>query len=892
LKRLHLVPLAATAFFALALCVAGCTGGGGKSTPVVNPTPTPGPTGASLTTTVPTGGGSVAIPIFAGFSGFFTLPAASAGGGSSITLSDTTSTPTGLTALTSVGRSTLSNTPVFYLSLTTTSTVTFVSQPSVTITLPSAPVSGAQYFVATWNGTSWNLGSFGPASVSGNTLTFTSNSAGTITFTPATYWFALYFATSATPAFTPTPVVSPNSAFTPRASATGEALSQFSLQSNPAGLQVLVNGSASGTTNQVQTPSQVATVTQYDIVPSNGAAHFIYKTDQTANGNHLIYYNQLADTNGSIGSVSATSVARTTSSVRAQAYDGPRFGALRTAGLPLYSSTRLAVHYRVSALNMTGRHAADVERFEGATRAVGVGFERNGEITRIIDVPAGQTMSSMLAKMRAHAEVDSAEPLGMRYRTSASPFTPNDTHFNNSLQWDMFRMDFLDAWGYTHGTPEINGGGVSCTHTSGIAIAIVDTGLDSTHPDLAGGKVTCGEKVLNGQIYNGVSAAQDTDGHGTNVSGIAAADTNNAAGFAGGGFNVSLQIYKIFPDGANPGANTGDEAQAIYDAVAHGARVISMSLGGPQGGNFDPVERDAVEFAIANNVVVIAAAGNDFANTLDLPAGYDGVISVGATSLNDSANPTVYTASVPEFVAGYSNFGPRLTVVAPGGDPPACEINGTACVGYSGIDNLHWIENLYTRTPFDPSQQCSTSNGTDPNRLDCKALFAGTSQATPHVAGVVALMLSVNGALTPGQVSQILQSTADDISDARQGHGRVNAYRALAAVEHDTTGIALPGNMNFVAMAYTNSGGTTPAIIDQTYPKGTPVASNGTFRIADILSSAGTYHCAVWADLNGDGKVDVGDWFGVATGTGNGSSPCTGATNIVAHPVGAGFTLP
>ncbi len=98
--------------------------------------------------------------------------------------------------------------------------------------------------------------------------------------------------------------------------------------------------------------------------------------------------------------------------------------------------------------------------------------------------------------------------------------------------------------------------------------------------------------------------------------------------------------------------------------------------------------------------------------------------------------------------------------------------------------------------------------------------------------------------------------------------------------------------MNFVAFAYTNSGGTIPTIIDQTYTKGVPVASNGMFRIADIQSSVGTYHCAVWADMNGDGKVDAGDWFGVATGTGTGSAPCTFVTGIVAHPVSAGFTLP
>jgi subtilisin family serine protease len=600
--------------------------------------------------------------------------------------------------------------------------------------------------------------------------------------------------------------------------------------------------------------------------------------------------------NGSLGTVSPTSVGRIVQSVSREDFNGvPRFGPQRHSARAMFSSTRVAVHYLVSGLQMGGRRAQDVERYERVARAVAVGFNRGGQVTRIVDVPSGMSVASLIAGLKSHAEVVSAEPLQLRYKSSASEQTPNDTHYASSVQWDIFRIFADYAWGYTTGSPQtvsvvLNSSTYTCTPTNnGIAVAIIDTGADVGHQDLAG-KINCGEKVIDGTIFYGPSQAQDTDGHGTNVSGIAAANTNNGFGFAGVGYNVSLQIYKVFPDSASPSADTGDEAQALYDAVQNGARVINLSLGGSQSSGFDPVERDAIEFAIASNVAVVAAAGNESATTLDLPAGYDGVISVGATSLNDAANPKVYQAPPgdPDIIASYSNSGPRLAIVAPGGDPPSCETLATPnCAGYAGVDILHWIENIYTRTNGFGSP-CSNVN-------DCRALFAGTSQATPHVAGAVALLLSKNPNLTVAQVTQIIESTADDIGDARQGHGRLNLYRAMAVVSGDSTVAplsTLPAKLNFVAFAYTNSGGTRPTIIDLTYPKGVPLNSDGTFRLGDISASAGTYHCAVWYDANGDGVVDAGDWFGVATGTGTGSTPCSGATNIVAHPVSAGFTLP
>ncbi len=659
--------------------------------------------------------------------------------------------------------------------------------------------------------------------------------------------------------------------------------SRYAIESVPAGLAVQSNGLAFGVTTSAGsaplsiTPPFSAKTLLIDILPSNGAAPFGYVIDQTADGNHTILYNQTADTNGSIGSIAAVALGRrTVTSGHPFAARELRFAAPSLHGLPLFSATRLAVHYAVAALRRSGRRAADLERAGGVVRAVDLGFAQDGQITRILDVPPGVTLATLASRLRAQPEVVAMEPVQLRYPAAASAFTPNDTHFDGYEQWDMFDVLAPNAWSFTEGQP------LPALGATGVSVAILDTGLDAGHRDLAGGKVIYGESVLDGVVTPGLAAAQDTDGHGTNVSGIAAADTNNGFGFAGVGFNTTIQIYKIFPNKSGTHGLTttaADEAQAIYDAVANGARVINMSLSSPQGSaGFNAIERDAVEYALAHGVSVVASAGNDRAGgatTIEYPAAYAGVVSVGATALDDSASPR-NAAGAREYVASYSNSGPNLTLVAPGGDPPAAEASGNA-----PIDDLHWIENIYTTTPIDASLACS-------NVADCKAFFAGTSQAAPHVTGTIALMLALNPALTPAQILTILETTSDDIGDPNQGHGRLDAYRALAAAGGDASGVPLPGNANFVAFAYAPDGSNVPRILDVTYPRGIPVASDGTFRVADIPADAPAYAIGVWADLNGDGAVDAGDYFG-SSGPCTAGAPCAGAAGIVVHPVAAGF---
>jgi subtilisin family serine protease len=431
-------------------------------------------------------------------------------------------------------------------------------------------------------------------------------------------------------------------------------------------------------------------------------------------------------------------------------------------------------------------------------------------------------------------------------------------------------IDTADAWGYGLGSKSV-------------PIAIIDTGYDPLQTEVAPG-VTFSERIVGGTITSATGEATDTDGHGTFVSGIADAQTNNNAGWAGVAYGASLQEYKVYTDGTSPTADSADVAEAIREAVAHGAKVILAATGGEASAGPDPLERDAVAYALQSGVTVVAGSGDEGDSTLDYPAGYDGVISVGASAVNDSTN-VGGVAGNPEYVPTYSN-GPGIAgMVAPGGDP----------TGASDTDIIHYIENAYTTQPYAGDAACPT--GTAP--ASCGIQMSGTSPAAAEVAGAAALLLSDNPTLTPSEIAQVLYESADNITDPGQGHGRLNVYKAVVAAvggASPTPPIAVPSYSQFVAFAYSNSGAAMPTILDVSYPKGVPLnATTGTFRIADVpVAAQGTYRIAVWADVNGDGIIDAGDYFGVSsttqfcpmTGT------CNAANNIVVHPVPAGFVLP
>jgi subtilisin family serine protease len=448
------------------------------------------------------------------------------------------------------------------------------------------------------------------------------------------------------------------------------------------------------------------------------------------------------------------------------------------------------------------------------------------------------------AALRSSPGFVSVSQTSRRYRTAVTtPYFPSDPYFQGFTstvaptsgatappptfeseplvesasvpgQWDMHVERLEYAFGYSqpgNGSGITNGAALGSTSTK---IAIIDTGEDTTSPELAS-TITYQKCFITDPNGNHSTSNFTTDpqGHGTDVAGIAGAAIGNAVGFTAAAGHTSLLGYRVFPtpddnctnDTTNDqqcGADTYDIAAAIEDAVntAH-ANVISLSLGGggcTSGQDNDPTEGAAIADAIAANIVVVAAAGNEGTSSVDSPACDPGVIAVGATGLADGqANGTgssTGSASAPnEYVASYSNYGsPGAAVnsaaawgiVAPGGDPN----------GDDDADDLHWIENIWTSTPYMSSASDTSFEGecvgdypAETGTVDCRTLIAGTSMSTPHVAGAAALIISAGGSAyqSPTAMKTLLCETADDIAAADEGCGRLDVYRAMAKVLGD-----------------------------------------------------------------------------------------------------------
>lgn len=416
-----------------------------------------------------------------------------------------------------------------------------------------------------------------------------------------------------------------------------------------------------------------------------------------------------------------------------------------------------------------------------ARPAVGARFDSLGIRARVYSVDP-ERVDSVITRLQHASGVVSVERAQYRHLATAvnvddpyyKGFGPGSPYFESASspgQWDMHIINVGTAWGYYSNIPAV-----------GAPIAVIDTGVDVSHPELRRGKVVrqaCFVTYPTNSAQTTGGFAIDTDGHGTNVAGIADADTNNDFGFAGVAFDAPLLAYRIFPttpSGGCEGSTSAqcsttdvDEASAINDAVAHGTKVINLSIGakGPLSSCRDTIEQNAVEAAIAHGVVVVAAAGNEATNSLDCPAAYAGVIAVGADGLSGSANTDIVT-SYSNWTTSSGGGSGGAYLVAPGGTAGAS----------SDTNDLHWIENITSSEMANSSAYCKPDFAGVSG--DCRGGFAGTSQATPHVTGVVSLMLGLRPTLTPAQIAADLCSTAHSIGDNKQGCGRVDAAAAVA----------------------------------------------------------------------------------------------------------------
>jgi serine protease len=353
------------------------------------------------------------------------------------------------------------------------------------------------------------------------------------------------------------------------------------------------------------------------------------------------------------------------------------------------------------------------------------------------------------------ASIEYAEP----DRVLNALYVPNDSYY--SQQWDYFDaiggLNLPTAWDKSTG--------------KGVVVAVLDTGI-RPHADLAANLLPGydfitttlvsndgtgrdsdpsdpGDATTAGLCYSG-SPASNSSWHGTHVAGTIAAVGNNATGITGVAFGAKVLPVRVL---GRCGGYTSDIADAIIwasggtvagvPANANPARVINMSLGGS--GACDTTTQNAINSARSRGTVVVVAAGNSNANAAQFsPASCAGVITVAATGKSGGK-------------ASYSNFGANVTVAAPGGD--------------SGAGILSTL-----------------NSGTSAPGADSYASYMGTSMATPHVAGVVALMLARNSALKPDDVAAKLKSTARAFPAAcsQCGAGIVNASAAVDAAAGTT----------------------------------------------------------------------------------------------------------
>lgn len=402
--------------------------------------------------------------------------------------------------------------------------------------------------------------------------------------------------------------------------------------------------------------------------------------------------------------VAATLVVVTGSSGTADVAGGPHpFSANsrveRGTAKPSYDAKSVLVQFKAKA-TVSARKAA-LAKVKGTPKT----SVSEDVVTVTGDVPAPE----LLKKVKADPAVAQASLNYIRRKTA----TPADLYYTNYQKY-LPTVRVNEAWDLSKSAG---------TQT----VAVLDTGVDAGHPDLAG-------HLLPGyNTFNTALAPNDGDGHGTAVTGVIAAGTGNSIGIAGVAWNAKVRPVKVLDD--NGEGSDANVINGINWAVKNGARVINMSLAG-DGDN--PVLHTAIQNAVAKGVVLVAAAGNTGASAPQYPAAYDEVLSVGATNW--------YGA-----LTDFSTYGDTVDIAAPG-------------------------FNITSTAP-----RSKTPPGYDPYVMG----LSGTSFSAPIVAGVAALVRNKWPSYTPAQVMARLKSTARDAGqrgiDPYFGAGILDAAHALGA---------------------------------------------------------------------------------------------------------------
>ena len=363
--------------------------------------------------------------------------------------------------------------------------------------------------------------------------------------------------------------------------------------------------------------------------------------------------------------------------------------------------------------------------------------------------PGEKKIKEVIAAFGADPNVFYAQP---NYIYRANQTVPNDPLFAN--QWGLTKIKADYAWDGTIGSSET-------------VVAVIDTGADYTHEDLQ-------SKLALTNAYNYVNNttnARDDEGHGTMVSGVIAAATDNGLGVAGTNWRARiLPLKALYPSTYGAAGNTSDIVAAIKEAPDRGAQIINMSFGISKadidflGTSDDLILQDAVNVAFNKGAVLIAAAGNEGIEDKNYPAACNHVLAVAATDINDKRS--VWNSQES------SNYGSWVNVAAPGTSIYTTKWGG----GYSSSND--------------------TANG--------------TSFAAPFTVGVAALIKAAAPNFSNQQIMDRLKATTDNIDALNPGYagklgtGRINALKAVGAIakiDSPLTNVYLKGRVDFYGTA-------------------------------------------------------------------------------------------
>lgn len=338
--------------------------------------------------------------------------------------------------------------------------------------------------------------------------------------------------------------------------------------------------------------------------------------------------------------------------------------------------------------------------------------------------------------------------------------TPNDSFYR--YQWNYNIMNLPGAWDITRGS-------------SNVVVAVIDTGVLPNHPDLQGKLIggydfiSDSNTALDGNGLDSdptdpgdqISGKNNSSFHGTHVTGTIAAITDNNQGIASVGWLTRVMPLRVLGRGGD-GSDYDIEQAILYAAglsnssgttPSKTADIINLSLGGPAISNG---LQQAIIKAYNKGIIIVSAAGNSNSSVPMYPASLSEVVSVSAVDINKKR-------------ASYSNYGSKISLAAPGGDKLTADVNGDGqpdeILSTLGSDKTGSIENIY-------------------------AYAMGTSMATPHVSGVIALMKAVNDKISPQNLTQLITngSITEDIGDKGRdndfGYGLLNAQKAVTAASN------------------------------------------------------------------------------------------------------------